>query len=306
MNCDWTKENIVFYVYEELADDARFEVERHVQHCVPCKHELESAVELKKSMDLLPVQEISPSFLTASRMKFQEALEHAEQSRGLRNFIFDFGGWMQQIKLAPAMTVALLMLGFAGGALTTYKLRSPGPIQPPGPQSEASIAGVESVASNPTSGLVSIKYDTLRPQILEGSANDPRIQQLLLLGAQDTRNPGVQHDSIDLLSKKPENDEVREAFVYAVRYDKNPGVRLQALEGLKSYVKDDVHVRDVVLEALMHDTNAGVRQEAIRLLDPVKADMSVREALRVLADHDENKFIKAESRRVLASMPNLE
>ena len=91
MNCDWTKENIVFYVYEELADDARFEVERHVQHCVPCKHELESAIELKKSMDLFPVQEISPSFLTASRMKFQEALEHAEQSRGLRHFIFDAG-----------------------------------------------------------------------------------------------------------------------------------------------------------------------------------------------------------------------
>jgi HEAT repeat protein/putative zinc finger protein len=307
MNCDWTKENIVFYVYEELADDARFEVERHVEHCVPCKHELESALELKKSMDLFPVQEISPSFLTASRMKFQEALEHAEQSRGLRHFIFDFAGWMQQIKLAPAMTVALLMLGFAGGALTTYKLRPVGPIQPGGQGNvEASIAGVQSIASNPNSGLVSIKYDTLSPQTLEASANDPRIQQLLLLGAQDTRNPGVQHDSIDLLSKKPENDEVREAFVYAVRYDKNPGVRLQALEGLKSYVKDDVHVRDVVLEALMHDTNAGVRQEAIRLLDPVKADMSVREALRVLADHDENKFIKAESRRVLASMPNLE
>jgi hypothetical protein len=109
-----------------------------------------------------------------------------------------------------------------------------------------------------------------------------------------------------LLSKKPENDEVREALIYAVRYDKNPGVRLRALEGLKGYVKDDVHVRDAVLEALMHDANAGVRQEAISLLDPVKADMSVREALRVLADHDQNKFIKAESRRVLASTPTLE
>jgi hypothetical protein len=309
MNCDWTKENIVFYVYEELADDARFELERHVQHCVPCKHELESAVALKKSMSLFPVEEVSPSFLTASRMKLQEALEHAEQSRGLRHFIFDFSGWMHQIKLAPAMTVALLMLGFAGGALTTYKLRPVGPIQP-GRQgnSEANmaIAGVESVASNPNSGLVSIKYDTLSPQTLEGSANDPKIQQLLLLATRDVQNPGVQQEALRALTNKPENDQVREALIYAVRYDKNPGVRLRALEGLKGYVKDDVHVRDAVVEALMHDTNAGVRQEAISLLDPVKADMSVREALRVLADHDQNKFIKAESRRVLASTPNLE
>ncbi|SRR5258708_4818167 len=310
MNCDWTKENIVFYVYEELADDARFEVDRHVQHCVPCKHELESALALKKSMDHFPVQEISPSFLTASRMKLQESLEHVEQSRGLRHFIFDLAGWMQQIKLAPAMTVALLMLGFAGGALTTYKVIPRGKItNGDQPSVDASVAGVESIALNPNSGLVSIKYDTLHPQVLEGSATDPRIQQLLVLGTQDSRNPGVQHDAFDLLAKldkKHENDDVREAFIYAVRYDKNPGVRLQALEGLRSYVKDDVHVRDAVLEALMHDTNAGVRQEAISLLDPVKADMSVREALRVLADHDQNKFIKAESRRVLASTPTLE
>jgi hypothetical protein len=307
MNCDWTKDNIVFYVYEELADDARFELERHVQHCVPCKHELESALALKKSMDLFPVQEISPSFLTASRMKLQESLEHVEQSRGLRHFIFDVAGWMQQIKLAPAMTVALLMLGFAGGALTTYKVIPREKItHSDQPSVDASVATVESIASNPNSGLVSIKYDTLHPQVLEGSASDPRIQQLLLLGAQETRNPGVQQDAFDLLAKKPENDEVREALIYAVRYDKNPGVRLRALEGLKGYVKDDVHVRDAVLEALMHDTNAGVRQEAISLLDPVKADMSVREALRVLADHDQNKFIKAESRRVLASTPTLE
>jgi hypothetical protein len=307
MNCDWTKENIVFYVYEELADDARFELERHVQHCVPCKHELESALALRKSMSLFPVQEISPSFLTASRMKLQEALEHAEQSRGLRHFIFDFAGWMQQIKLAPAMTVALLMLGFAGGALTTYKLRSPGILHDPGTsEADMAIARVESISPNPNSGLVSIKYDTLHPQIMEASANDPKIQQLLLLATRNVQNPGVQQDAFELLAKKPENDEVREALIYAVRYDKNPGVRLRALEGLKGYVKDDVHVRDAVLEALMHDTNAGVRQEAISLLDPVKADMSVREALRVLADHDQNKFIKAESRRVLASTPTLE
>ena|ERR1700682_3226865 len=306
MNCAWTKDNIVFYVYEELADDARFEVERHVQHCMPCKHELESAVALKKSMSLFPVQEISPSFLTASRMKLQEALEHAEQSRGLRHFIFDFAGWMQQIKLAPAMTVALLMLGFAGGALTTYKLRPVGTLPPPTNDANMAIAGVESIVPNPNSGLVSIKYDTLNPQTVEGSANDPRIQQLLLLATRNVQNPGVQQDALHLLANKPENDEVREALIYAVRYDKNPGVRLRALEGLKGYVKDDVHVRDAVLEALMHDTNAGVRQEAISLLDPVKADMSVREALRVLADHDQNKFIKAESRRVLASTPTLE
>jgi len=307
MNCDWTKDNIVLYIYDELADDAKFELENHIQRCVPCKHEVESALALKQSMSLAPVQEISPNFLAASRMKLQEALEHAEQSRGWRTFVFDFAGWLHQLKLAPALTVALLMIGFAGGALTAYKLHpdSKG-LDHQEPPTEASIADVQSIVPDPSTNRVSIKYDTLHEQTIEGYANDPRIQQLLLLGTRNLQNPGVRQDAINVLTQKPEDNDVREALIYAVRYDKNPGVRLRALDGLKDHVRDDVHVRDAVLEALMHDTNAGVRQEAISLLDPVKADMSVREALRVLADHDQNKFIRSESRRVLASTRTLD
>ncbi len=31
MNCDWVQENICLYLYNELADDARHELE---QHCI--------------------------------------------------------------------------------------------------------------------------------------------------------------------------------------------------------------------------------------------------------------------------------
>ena len=109
-----------------------------------------------------------------------------------------------------------------------------------------------------------------------------------------------------VLTRSPEDNAVREALVYALRYDKNPGVRLKSLDGLKSYVKDDVQVRDAVIEALLHDNNAGVRQEAISLLDSVKADSSVRAALTVLAERDANKFIREESKRYLASTPHLD
>ena len=33
MNCDLVKQNIVFYVYDELADDARYEMEQHLGRC---------------------------------------------------------------------------------------------------------------------------------------------------------------------------------------------------------------------------------------------------------------------------------
>ena len=112
-------------------------------------------------------------------------------------------------------------------------------------------------------------------------------------------------DSIDLLTRKVEDNAVREALVYALRYDKNPGVRLKVLDGLKSYVKNDVRVRDALVEALMHDDNAGVRSQAISLLGPVLADTSVREALQILSQHDADNIIRSESKRYLENTPKL-
>ena len=79
---------------------------------------------------------------------------------------------------------------------------------------------------------------------------------------------------------------MRDALIYALQYDTNPGVRLKALDGLGRFVKDDVRVRDAVLEALVNDSNPGVRIEALRMIEPVKADGSVRGVLMALAAKD--------------------
>jgi hypothetical protein len=243
-------------------------------------------------------------------MELQEALEHAQQSRPWGRFIFDFAGWMHQIKLAPALAAALLMIGFAGGTITTYQMTKDGPTQDrrhqESPVVQSNIVGIESVVPQENSNQVTIKYDTLSPQTYVGDVNDPNIRNLLLLATRNTRNAAVTLDSIEILKARPEDNTVREALVYALRYDRNPGVRLKALGGLRSYVKDDRHVRDAVLEALIHDTNAGVRAEAIGLLDPVKADTDVRDTLLVLAERDQNKYIRSESKRILGSTPNLD
>jgi len=307
MNCDWIKENVVLYIYDELADDAKYEFEQHMRHCLNCKQEVESAMAFKEGLSAAPVQEVSPNLLVASRLRLQEVLEETQQSHGWNRFIFDFAGWMHQLKLAPALTAVLLMVGFAGGSLTTWKLvQRPGPgIAGPQLPAEASIGGVESIIPDANSNKVSIKYDMVYPQTMEGNANDPQIQQLLLMATRNQLNSGVRLPAIEVLTRQAEDNAVREALIYALRYDKNPGVRLKALDGLKSYVRDDVHVRDAILEALMHDGNPGVRSNAISLLNPVRADMSVREALQILAQHDKDQFIRSQSQRYLDSTPNL-
>jgi hypothetical protein len=176
---------------------------------------------------------------------------------------------------------------------------------PPAQASLGSISTIDSITPDPNSKQVTIKYDTLSPQQLTGSLSDANVQQLLLYAARNNFNAGVRMDSVNLLTQQPSNEHVREALLYALRYDSNAGVRLKALDGLGPYVKDDVNVRDAVLESLMADANPGVRIEALHLLEPVRADSSVRIVLQRLADKDENRFIRSQARSLLAQLPEM-
>jgi len=308
MKCEWVKENVLLLVYNELADDARYEMEQHLLRCAGCAAELKTARKFHADLSEFPVEEPTPNLLAASRMRLQESLETAEQGAWWHRLIFEPVHWLHQIRLAPALTAAILMVGFAGGVGTTYQvLRNRGPVD--GLTSapvESSISGIRSVSQEPGSDKISIKYDTVSTQEAQGSLNDERIQQLLLFATRNNYNSGVRMDSVDLLTQKPNDTHVREALIYALRYDSNPGVRLKALEGLGPYVKNDTRVRDAVLEVLMNDSNPGARTQALRLLDTVKADSSVRVVLEKLAQSDQNQYIRSQARNMVAQLGEID
>jgi hypothetical protein len=310
MKCEWVKENVLLYVYNELADDARYELEQHLARCADCTAELKTTRKFHAMLSELPVEEPSPNLVTASRMRLQEGLETAEQGRFWHRLIFDPAAWLRQIRFAPALTAAIFIVGFAGGIATTYKvvggnsaLISSVPVIAP---AESSITGIQSISQDPGSNHISIKYNTVSTQEAQGSLNDQRIQQLLLFAARNNYNSGVRMDSVDLLTQEPNNTHVREALIYALRYDSNPGVRLKALDGLGPYVKSDPRVRDAMLETLVQDANPGARTEALHLLEPVRADSSVRLVLQKLAQSDQNQYIRSQARIMLAQLPEFD
>jgi hypothetical protein len=313
MKCEWVKSNLLFYVYDELADDARYELEQHLGRCADCAAELKGLREFKGAFLAHPVEEPTPNLLAASRMRLQEALETTRPGAGwLSKLTFDPTAWLRQVRFSPALAAAILIVGFAGGVGTTYKLasRSGGggniaTVAAPSP-TESSITGIRSVTQDPSSNQVNIRYDTVSTQEAKGSLNDQRIQQLLLFAARNNYNSGVRMDSVDLLTQKPDNDNVRSALIYSLQYDTNPGVRLKAIDALGPYVKTDTRVRDAMLQALVNDDNQGVRTEALQLLGPVQADSSVRAVLTTLAEKDKNTYIRSQARTVLARLPEID
>ncbi len=239
MKCDWVQQNIIFYVYNELEDDARYEVEQHLGRCPECASELKAARKLHATLSQRPVHEPTPNLLAASRMRLQEALETTTQ-----------GGLLQRLYLrASHLAAADSHVPGAGGSDFHHRLRRRdwGDLQfPLEPSNHDYSCGQHDYAvrdplqirlpslafaplrRQPGSNQVTIKFDTVSTQDVQGSLSDQRIQQLLLFAARSNYNSGVRMDSVDLLTQAPNETHVREALVYALHNDSNPGVRLKA------------------------------------------------------------------------------
>lgn len=303
MNCEWVQQNTALFLYDELADDARHEMEQHIRRCTNCAAELAAQQEFQEEMNLLPVEEPSASFLASARMRLQEALETTQQNRAwYHRLAFDPMAWMRQVRFSPALAAVIFVAGFGGGLGAMYSAKGPATSATP---VEASIGAVTSIEKQAGSDNIKVQYDKRLPASVEGSASDPKVQDLLLAATKSNENSGLRLNSVDVLAGKADDPRVREALTYTLRYDSNPGVRLVALNGLGPYAKQDIRVRNAVLEALLDDSNLGVRSGALHALEPVRTDSSVRMALQQLSKEDPNSYIRTESKRVLDSMPNI-
>src|SRR5580765_2733155 len=128
MKCEWVRENIVLQVYGELADDARHELEQHVARCADCAAELKAEQDFHALLSQDRAVDPTPNLVASSRMRLQEALETAKQGSIWSRLAFDPANWLLQVRFSPALASVILILGFAGGIGTTYKLYGSRPV----------------------------------------------------------------------------------------------------------------------------------------------------------------------------------
>ena len=193
------------------------------------------------------------------------------------------------------------------------------PRPPQGPtishQAESILGNVTGIERTPNSEMVQVHYNMIVPETREGSLDQQDIRELLLKAAASSAED-VRAQSVGMLANeckvghecdaKEDGKGVRGALLVSLRYDKDPGVRLKALEGLERYVSQDQRVRDAVLETLARDPDAKVRTAAIDLLVPVQRDSSVRQVLRQVSTQDENPYIRTVSFNALQGSDSIQ
>lgn len=321
MKCETAQERIALAAWGELSGEEKKQLDEHLAGCGMCRGEMEAVEAMVKAMSLLPSEEPSPNLLARTRLRLEEAIDALPRENWLVRTTQRFSLGMARLRSAPLAASVLLILGvLAGGyggyraGLHTHDAAQTALILKASEQNNTNskIANVSSIMQDPNSGTVLVNYNRLVPDAIQGSLDDPQIQQLLLLGARNRANQSVRDDSVGLLAdecragRQCTDGPVRNALMVAMLYDKSAAVRMKALDGLEPYVGDDVRVRDAVLEALMNDSDANIRAQAIGLLAPAEADSSVREVLHTVATQDDNPGIRVASQQVLAAAPQMQ
>jgi len=323
MNCDLAHERIVAAAYAELPDEMVHELERHMTGCPDCESERKQLQALKVLVDAYPVQEPDPNLVARSRIRLEEALDALPPRRWYeilgQRIVNNFAG----MQAAPVAACLLLLIGAGAGCLGGYEvaqnraahavaLATAASAQQLAQAAPAEIANISSIVRQPNSEIVEVSYNQMVPQRIQGSLDDPAIRQLLMLASQNSASTGVRDDSVGLMAAECRAGHsclaagIRDALMVALRYDKNAGVRLKALEGLASYVAEDVRVRDAVLEALLYDSDPRIRIAAMNTLEPVEGDTSVRQVLHTVSTSDQNPQIRTVSRQVLNRVPEIQ
>jgi hypothetical protein len=313
------RDNVILAYYGELPDELSGALEQHLMTCEECRVELGALQEMEPQLAALPVIEPTPNFLAQSRMRLDDALDaippHGVFTR-LRTNLFL---WMGHLRSAPALATLLVGVGFLGGNfLNRYQVANL-PVAHQGPTysnpTQSVIANITGIDRTPDSELVQVHYNRVVPETMEGSLDSKDIRDLLMKGTTASAE-GVRANSVQLLASEckaghecPAREDgkgVRGALLVSLRYDKDPGVRLKALEGLESFIGQDQRVRDAVLEALAHDPDAQVRMAAVGLLTPVQHDSSVRQVLRTVSTQDDNPYIRTVSYNTLQGSDSIQ
>jgi putative zinc finger protein/HEAT repeat protein len=306
MSCQEFEENFSLYLYGELAAGERQAFDLHLAACPACRKRLGETERLHELLSERPTAEVTPELLARCRMALEEALDK-EADPSWRNL---FERWSvgfvphRGMPSRAAVTLTLLLLGFGLGWEIRPRVGTP-PLNETtgiteGNLGDLRINNISQVPSGAENGQVRISVDADRHMTLEGSLDDPRIRQVLVNAVKDYDNPGIRHDSLDVLRSNPKQPLVRTAYLYAMQNDPNAGLRLEALQAAEE-LDWTPEVRQAFLNTLEKDKNPGVRVAAVDVLTE-HADSSILPALERLAASDPNRYVRMKSLSALRKL----
>jgi len=303
MKCEEAARLLPLYLYGELDFDEEETLESHLDECEKCRREVERQHKLNEVLDAAAMH-VDDGMLTGARLESRSRLKREPR---LHQSSWDRLAEMFSIRFAPAPAlaqslgaIALVALGFLGARIA--------------PQDWLSHSGSDNLADvlDPgasrvryvepdDSGRVRIVIEETKRRTLTGRVDDAPIRQWLMTATQDTADPGVRVQSVELLESRCRGSaDIRNVLLNSLQHDPNAGVRLKALDGLKQFATDP-ETKQVLTHVLLTDSNPGVRSEVVDLLVQRPDDPMVG-VLQELLSRENNGYIRQRCERALHDM----
>ncbi len=306
MTCDECQRNVSLYLYGELDFAQEEALEQHLEQCAPCRQFL--AREKTWHTSLNSTRRDAPLELLAQcRQELNVAItQQAEGKKARRLF---WRNWTEPFtgrwSLGLALASFLVFIGFTSARWIDRHGLSLG-AESSG-TSDMSLVNPPRIRDIQPDGhnQVRILFDQVNQRAVTGTPEDQTVRRLLLAAMQDTNDPGIRVDSVEVL-KGQNGDDVRDALLKTVRQDPNAAVRLKALESLRPFASEPA-TRDTLKFVLQHDANADVRSEAIDILAPAGPNLDVTPDLaitlqEIMSTEQENDYVRARCLQVLRSV----
>jgi hypothetical protein len=298
MNCAAARNQLALLLYGELTFDEEERVESHLDVCAECRAALEREKAVQAAIDAVEVRP-SPALLNRCREDLSELLGYEQQAQAKPGWWEQFASNWKIHWLRPAGAMALLAIGFFGAKIAPqFNFGGQSDYQAMGLLGSSRVRNVEAQPD----GRVRIVLDQTQQRTVSGTIEDQAIRALLVAAAKDpSDDPGLRAETVEILVPGAGSADVREALVFALENDRNAGVRLKAMDGLKTYAHDPA-VQGALAQVLLRDANPGMRTQAIDLLATGpggELDRRVIGALQEAMGREDNTYVRERCQRML-------
>ncbi|MGB6121323.1 MAG: HEAT repeat domain-containing protein [Bacteroidota bacterium] len=304
------------HLYGELTAGQEGSLHHHLESCPGCRSELEKLKALRSLLDAERSSEPTEELLDEMRQKLSTSLRGARVKRpmwdSLRS-VFSTAS-SPRYSYALGLIAAFTLGGFLGHQLFVPARVNVSPLASWGPErlvresvaGNLRIAGLRFVETAGSPAQVVFALESVIPTRLKGAVEDPEIQKLLAYTLANERNPGVRLRAVNAIAPRARiatDREVKAALILALKNDDNAGVRSSALRALTHYPYDQ-EIRDAFLLAVLYDENPGVRISAINSLDTLSRhgmtnDQTVLDVLNRTLQHDSNDYIRMKAQSLI-------
>jgi hypothetical protein len=310
------KEFLELNVLGELTKEEEIELENHLFECDECSKEYSRIKKMYTIISTTRPSPVSDEDLDAARKELFNSLNLESTRPTFSQRINEFLKSLFSNNYTVAFgSIALILIGFFVGYLIfNTSIPSENPLMgnvidlDKIDNGDIKIAKVDLPELFSKEDQFEFKLGDLEPVTYKGNLNDIAVQKLLAAAIKETENPGFKiktaNTIAELVSKNFIPDEkIKEAFIYTLKNDKNPGVRKGALKALVNFPYDNT-VRDALLYTLANDDNASNRMDAISTLltinyDSTTIDDNTRILLNTSFANEENEVIRYKTTKLL-------